>query len=138
MLNANMRILEALDEEIEKISVEIAKLAVDSTDETQSQVKLLLGLKGIDYYSALVLLSEIGDIKRFSTPEKLVSWTGLAPRTHQSGETLHNGHITKKGSSRIQWILGQAAQTARQHAPKMKPSRKESDRNMDPEKPPSP
>lgn len=127
ILNVNMRMLMALNEEIERISIEIAKLAVDPTDkEKQSQVKLLLGLKGIDYHSALVLLSKIGDIKRFSTPEKLVSWAGLAPRTHQSGETLHNGHITKKGSTRVRWILGQATQTARNTAPSFKRSIKES------------
>jgi len=121
ILEVNMRVLETLNEQIEKISIEIAKLATDPTDKNkQDQVKLLLGLKGIDYYGAMILLSEIGDIKRFPTPEKLVSWAGLAPRTHQSGENSYNGHITKKGSSRVRWILGQAAQTARQHDPKFK------------------
>ena len=119
ILDVNLRLLESLDEEVERISVEIAKLAVDLADENrQNQIRLLLGLKGIDYYAAMILLSEIGDIKRFPSPEKLVSWAGLAPRTHQSGETCYNGHITKKGSRRVRWILGQAAQSARQHDPK--------------------
>ena len=68
----------------------------------------------------MILLSEIGDIKRFPSPEKLMSWAGLAPRTHQSGETSYNGHITKKGSKRARWILTQCAQSARQHDPKMR------------------
>jgi transposase len=114
ILDSNLRLLESLDAEITGISTEIAKLAIDHTNKNwQNQIKLLLGLKGIDYYGAMILLSEIGDIKRFPSPEKLVSWAGLAPRTHQSGETSYNGHITKKGSSRVRWILGQAAQTAR-------------------------
>ena len=121
ILDTNLRLLESFDAEIEKLSVEVAKLAIDPTDKNrQDQVRLLLGLKGIDYYGAMILLSEIGDIKRFPSPEKLVSWAGLAPRTHQSGETSYNGHITKKGSSRVRWILGQAAQTARLHDPKFK------------------
>jgi transposase len=63
--------LESLDEEIEKISIEIAKLAVDLVDkDRQDQVRLFLGLKGMDYYSAMILISEIGDIRRFSSPEK--------------------------------------------------------------------
>jgi transposase len=121
ILDTNLRLLESFDAEIEKLSIEIAKLAINHTDENQqNQIRLLLGLKGIDYYGAMILLSEIGDIKRFATPEKLVSWAGLAPRTHQSGETSYNGHITKKGSSRVRWILGQAAQTARLYDPKFK------------------
>jgi transposase len=34
----------------------------------------------------LLLLFERGDVKRFSSPEKLVSWVGIAPQVHQSGE----------------------------------------------------
>jgi len=120
ILNANLRLLESLDTEITGISTEIAKLALHTDENQQNQVRLLLGLKGIDYYGAMILLSEIGDIKRFPSPDKLVSWAGLAPRTHQSGETSYSGHITKKGSSRVRWILGQAAQTARLHDPKFK------------------
>jgi len=102
ILDANLRLLESLDTEIAGISTEIAKLAISHTDmNLQNQVKLLLGLKGIDYYGAMILLSEIGDIKRFPTPEKLVSWVGLAPRTHQSGETSYNGHITNKAPSAL-------------------------------------
>jgi transposase len=120
ILDANVRLLESLDTEIAGISTEIAKLAINHADEKQQdQVKLLLGSKGI-YYAAMTLLSEIGDIKRFATPEKLVSWAGLAPKTHQSGESSYNGHITKKGSSRVRWILGQAAQTARLYDPKFR------------------
>jgi len=121
ILHANLRLLESLDAEIETLSIEIAKLAINHTDEhQQNQVRLLLGLKGLDYYGAMILLSEIGDIRRFPSPEKLVSWAGLAPRTHQSGEASYSGHITKKGSSRVRWILGQAAQTARLYDLKFK------------------
>jgi len=74
----------------------------------------------VDYYAAMILLSEIGDVKRFASPEKLVSWVGLAPQVHQSGETHWTGHITRKGSKRARWILGQCAQSARQHDPRLR------------------
>lgn len=48
------------------------------------RVDLLLGFTGIDYYGALLLISEIGDITRFSNPKKLVSWVGLTPSLYQS------------------------------------------------------
>jgi transposase len=106
ILKSELHLLDTLDEEVERVSREIARLAVDD-----DQVKLLMGLKGINYYSAMLLLSEIGEIHRFSTPEKLSSWAGLAPRTHQSGEVCWNGRITKRGNRRIRWVLGQSAQT---------------------------
>jgi transposase len=77
-------------------------------------------MPGVDYYAAMILLSEIGDVKRFASPEKLASWVGLAPQVHQSGETHWTGHITRKGSKRARWILGQCAQSARQHDPRMR------------------
>ena len=43
------------------------------------RVDLLFGFTGIDYYDALLLISEIGDITRFSNPKKLVLWIGLTP-----------------------------------------------------------
>jgi transposase len=46
-------------------------------------------MTGIDYFYAMMIASEIGDITRFSTPEKLVSWSGLCPSIHQSGNSLY-------------------------------------------------
>ena len=49
-------------------------------------VKESMSMTGIDYFSAMMIASEIGDITRFRTPEKLVSWSGLCPSIHQSGK----------------------------------------------------
>jgi transposase len=68
----------------------------------------------------MVIASEIGDIKRFPTQWKLVSYAGLAPTQHQSGEYERRGGITKQGSKWPRWILVQAAQHARQHDPRFK------------------
>jgi transposase len=42
-------------------------------------VKILMSMTGIDHFSAMLIASEIGDITRFSTPDKLVPWSGLCP-----------------------------------------------------------
>jgi transposase len=59
----------------------------------------------------MLIASEIGDMTRFSTPEKLVSWAGLCPSIHQSGNSLYMGRM-KDGNKKIRWILIQAANTA--------------------------
>ena len=74
-------------------------------------VKILMSMTGIDYFSAMMIASEIGDITRFSTPEKLVSWSGLCPSIHQSGNSLYMGRM-KDGNKKVRWILIQAANTA--------------------------
>jgi len=115
ILQSNLQVLETLNAEVRNADIQIAR---DATSEEQA--KLLMTMPGVDYYAAMVLLSEIGDVKRFSSDEKLVSWVGLAPQTHQSGETHWTGHITRKGSKRARWILTQCAQSARQHDPRMR------------------
>src|SRR6476660_9490971 len=61
----------------------------------------------------MLISSEIMDVRRFSTPWKLVSYAGLAPSTRESSGKTKTGGITKQGSSPWQrWILVQCALTA--------------------------
>jgi transposase len=115
ILQSNLQVLETVNTEVRNADIQIAK---DAT--TEDQAKLLMTMPGVDYYAAMVLLSEIGDVHRFNSDEKLVSWVGLAPQVHQSGETQWTRHISRKGSKRARWILGQCAQSARQHDPRMR------------------
>jgi transposase len=71
-----------------------------------------MSLTGIDYFSsAMLIMSEIGDITRFTDPSRLVSWSGLCPTVHQSGNSLYMGRM-KEGNKKIRWIMIQAANTA--------------------------
>lgn len=73
---------------------------------------LLTSMPGIGYYSALLIMSEIGDIRRFEKAEQLCSYAGLVPSVYQSGNTLRMGHITKQGSRWLRWIMTQCALVA--------------------------
>jgi transposase len=115
VLKTNLALLKTLDEQIEAVTVEIAKTACNQED-----IQILMTMPGVDFYSAMVIASEIGDVKRFPTQWKLVAYAGLAPTQHQSGEYERRGGITKQGSKWLRWILVQAAQHARQHDPRFK------------------
>jgi transposase len=106
IFDAELRHTETLKRLIAKVEARIAKESAESED-----VKLLMSIPGVDYYTALLFTSEIGDYSRFSNASKLVSWLGLAPRVHQSGDTIYNGRITKEGSPRVRWALVQAARS---------------------------
>jgi transposase len=110
LLDVNLEQLNSLNKSIEKLTETIATSAI-----TNPEVKLLMGFTGIDYYSAMLLINEIGPIARFASPKKLVSYAGLAPGIRQSGNHTTYGHITKEGNSHIRWILVEAAQHASRH-----------------------
>jgi len=99
--------------------IEVINLQIDVADEAikmraceDEDVRLLMSLPGIDVRTALLLKSEIGPIERFEDYKKLVSWAGLAPRVHQSGDVLWNGGITRCGSGILRWAMVEAAWTA--------------------------
>ena len=66
-------------------------------------------LKGISTQAAMVLVTEIGDFRRFGHPGKLMAYVGLVPSEHSSGGTRRQGSITKAGNSRVRHVLVQAA-----------------------------
>jgi transposase len=76
-------------------------------------VKVLTRLPGVGPLTALVILAEIGDIRRFGSARKLAAWAGLTPTVRGSDRTIRHGHISKQGSTWLRWILCEAAQTAK-------------------------
>ena len=67
--------------------------------------KLLMTIPGIGYYSALLIVSEVGDINRFPDSYHLCSYAGLIPSTYRSGGITHHGSVTKTGSKYLRWIM---------------------------------
>jgi transposase len=72
-------------------------------------VDSLVSLRGIDKLSAMVLLTELGDISRFDSPKQLMSYLGLVPGEHSSGGRRRQGAITKTGNSRARRTLVESA-----------------------------
>ena len=72
-------------------------------------VQALLALRGIDVISAIGLVAEIGDINRFEHPRQLMSYLGLVPSEHSSGERVTRGSITKTGNAHARRLLTEAA-----------------------------
>ena len=99
---------------IEKqIKIFTAKIA--SISKHDERVRLLMTIPGIDYITALTIVSEIVDIRRFSTPWKLVGYAGLAPSKRESGTKHRTGYgrrITRQGSRWIRFTIVESATTA--------------------------
>jgi transposase len=72
-------------------------------------VKALQVLRGIDQLSAIGLVTEIGDMARFSHPRQLMAYLGLVPSQHSTGERVVRGSITKTGNGHARRLLTEAA-----------------------------
>jgi transposase len=66
-------------------------------------------LRGIDTLSAIGLAVEVGDFHRFKHPELLMSYLGLVPSEHSTGDSRRQGNITKSGSRHARRLLVEAA-----------------------------
>lgn len=65
----------------------------------------ILTIPGIGELTAAVILSEYGDINKFESPSQMLSFAGLEPGYYQSGQSEHNGHMVKHGSSHLRYAL---------------------------------
>ena len=72
-------------------------------------VHALVALRGIDRLSAMVLLAELGDLRRFASPRQLMGYLGLVPSEHSSGPRRRQGAITGTGNRRGRRILVESA-----------------------------
>jgi len=72
------------------------------------RVKRLLTIPGIGRTIALLMISEIDDIKRFRSDRKLHAYAGLIPSTRSSGGRTFHGRLTKTGNKYIRWAMIEA------------------------------
>jgi transposase len=83
--------------------------------------QLLCSIVGIGPTLAPIMITEIGDIARFSSGKSLVAYAGLDPKVKQSGVSLkRNTKITKRGSPYLRHAAYIAAAIAKRHDPELK------------------
>lgn len=69
----------------------------------------MLTIPGIGEISAATILSEYGDIKNFSNPNKMLAFAGLDPSINQSGTLESNGKMVKHGSGHLRYAVMNSA-----------------------------
>ena len=106
---------------LKAISAEMAAIEDKMSEYLPETQGLLRSIPGIGRISAAALVAYIGDIKRFSSPEKLTAYIGLDARVHQSGTSINGkGYMTKRGNPSLRSLLFNAAFIARQRNPGLK------------------
>lgn len=108
VLEEYLQTIGAAKERIERITGQIEILARDWR--LWPAVEAVMCMRGFQVLSAVLFLSELGDLTRFPHPGKLMAYLGLLPSEYSSGDTIRKGRITKCGNAHVRWILIEAAQ----------------------------
>lgn len=111
-LDSYVRIVETLQEERKQTKKKIMTLCRHN-----DQAMLLTSIPGISYVGAMIIISEIGEITRFTSSKKLCNYAGLVPRTIQSGTHTYHGRILKECNTNLKWILNQCTHVHTRNCP---------------------
>jgi len=96
----------AFNGEIRRLSLDLRRMAGLDED-----VRLLMTIPGIGYYTALLVKAEVGDVRRFKSGDHLCSYARIVPSIHSSGDITRHGGITREGSRWLRWAMVKAAMT---------------------------
>ncbi len=116
---AQQRVLEDYVREVERLTKRVAdatehvETLAPATQSCAATFRALQALRGVSTIVAATLVAEIGDLKRFRKASQLMSYLGLVPSEHSSGDTVRRGRITKAGCPSGRWKVVEAAWHAR-------------------------
>lgn len=120
-------IVEAIEEQIEQVNVQIASMQTKALEltrshpELQQAYKLVLSVKGIAEISAIALLGEILVLPKDMTARQWVAMAGLDPRHNQSGKSVNKKtRLSKAGNRFLRIALYMPALSASTHDPHLR------------------
>ena len=95
--------IELLDSQLERVEAEMTEIM-------KFNDSVIMTIPGIGYINGGMILGEIGDIHRFSSPNKLLAYAGLDPSVYQSGNfQAKKTRMSKRGSKVLRYALVNAA-----------------------------
>ncbi len=103
-LSSLLRQLRFLEAERDRLDEQLISLA--ASPRYAALIREVTPLSGVGVLTALVFLTELGDVARFANRRQLGAYLGLTPSSNESGEANdRKGHITRQGSSRVRKVL---------------------------------
>jgi len=80
--------------------LETATKEINARAKADDRVAVLTQIRGLGHYSAMLVIAEVGDIRRFPEARKLGAWAGLTPTVRSSDGKARLGHILQAGLTR--------------------------------------
>jgi len=114
--------IDHLDERLRQVDVHLG--AFGAEEPYRQSVAWLRCFRGIDTVTAVSLVAELHDFRRFRSARALMAYLGLVPSEHSSGEQRHQGSITRAGNRHVRRLLVEAAWHHRHRPVPSQPLRK--------------
>ena len=100
----------AIDQVETRLSeLDVRLTAIAQTDPYREPVAWLRCFRGIDTLTAILILAELHDFRRFQAPRALMAYLGLVPGEDSTGEKHRRGPITRTGNSVVRRLLVETA-----------------------------
>jgi transposase len=99
---------------VESARLRVAQLTerlrdVAATWERAPLVQALQALRGVEFVTAVTVVAEVGDLRRFATAGAFMGYVGLIPTEQTSGASSRRGPITKTGNAHVRRLLVESA-----------------------------
>jgi len=97
--------LRLLEGDIKRIEAEM-KRVVEAAPQIKHDIELLKSIYGVGFIVAVVIIAELGDLRRFGKARQLTAFAGVSPRIYQSGTSVSGRpRMCKKGNPRVRHVL---------------------------------
>jgi transposase len=116
VLEDYVKAVEDMGERVERLTKAMAELVQDTV--LAPLATALQAFRGISLVSGVTIAAEVGDLKRFQTPQQFMSYVGLVPSEDSSGQRRKQGRITRCGNGHLRRMVVEAAWHYR-HFPRM-------------------
>lgn len=108
VLEESIQAIDGCEQRVDRLVSKMKQLL--ESWEWKPVVLALMACRGFQEVAAMTLISELGDLRRFDHPRKLMAFLGLVPSEATSGGKRRQGSITKCGNSHSRWMLVECAQ----------------------------
>ena len=113
-LSSSLAVLEDLERRLHEVELDLQRELADW--QLKPVVDSLRALRGVDELTAVGLLAELGDLRRFPDAGRFMSYLGLTPSEWSSGGRRRTGALTKTGNGAARRLLTESAWTYRHPA----------------------
>ncbi len=83
--------------------------ALSQTVDYKENYRILISIPGIGFTTAMYILTQLGDIKRFTRLDDLCNYVGLVPRMSCSGDKIQTGKLINRGRKELKIMLIEAS-----------------------------
>ena len=131
-LTGHLEMAELLRKKQYSTTKEIRKLSEKKI--YKENYNLLLSVPGVSTLTAMIILTELGDISRFNNLDKICSFIGLVPMTNSTGENEKTGDITVRRNKILRTAIVESSWTAIRNDPALMLAYQKLTKRMEPQK----